>query len=143
MYDEVIRNYAKNVTLLASMNLDGMQAAMTVEGAVDEATFAAFVCRVLLPTLRPGQIVIMANLSSHKMPMIERLIEQAGCQLIFVPSYSPDLSPIEEALSKLKAFVRRCRCQTISGHIKAITKDLGKITAADARGWFAHAGFSV
>jgi len=143
VYDQVIRNYGKNLTLLASMKLDGMQAAMTVEGAVDGATFEAFVRRVLLPTLLPGQIVLMDNLSSHKTLTIECLIEQAGCQLIFLPAYSPDLSPIEEAFSKLKAFLRRCRCQSIPDLIKAITKGLGEIAASDVRGWFAHAGFCV
>jgi transposase len=143
VYDRVIRNYGENVTLLASMTLDGMQAAMTIEGAVDEAVFEAFVQEVLLPTLQPGQIVIMDNLSSHKTDTVERLIQQAGCQLIFLPAYSPDLSPIEEAFSKLKAFLRRCRCQTIPDLITSIAQALSKITAGDARGWFAHAGFSV
>src|SRR5262249_4137257 len=143
VYDRAIRNYGKNVTLLASMTLDGMQAAMTIEGAVDEATFDVFVRKVLLPTLRPGQIVIMDNLSSHKTPTIERLIQQAGCQLMYLPAYSPDMSPIEEAFSKLKAFLRRCRCQTIPDLIQAITKGLDKITVSDVMGWFAHAGFCV
>jgi transposase len=110
---------------------------------VDEAAFETFVRRVLLPTLQPGQIVIMDNLSSHKPDIIEQLIKQAGCKLLFLPTYSPDLSPIEEAFSKLKAFLRRCRCQTIPELIKAIARGLGKITASDARGWFAHTGFSV
>src|SRR5215813_5788619 len=115
---------------------------MQIEGAVDEATFEAFVQKVLLPTLRPGQIVIMDNLSSHKTPTIERLIQQAGCQLLYLPAYSPDFSPIEEAFSKLKTFLRRCRCQAIPDLIKAIRKGLGQITRSDARGWFSHAGFS-
>jgi transposase len=143
VYDKVIRNYGKNVTLLASMTLKGMQAAMTLEGAVDEAAFEAFIQNVLLPTLRPGQIVIMDNLSSHKTDVVEQLIKQADCQLLFLPSYSPDLSPIEEAFSKLKALLRRCRCQTIPDLLKAIAEGLERITARDAIGWFAHAGFSV
>lgn len=143
VYDRVIRNYGKNMTVLASMSLNGMQAAMTLEGAVDEEAFETFVRKVLLPTLRPGQIVIMDNLSSHKTDTVERLLQEAGCQLLFLPAYSPDLSPIEEAFSKLKAFLRRCRCQTIPDLISAIAQGLGKITSSDARGWFAHAGFSV
>lgn len=143
VYDRVIRNYGKNVTLLASMTLKGMQAAMTLEGAVDEATFEAFIRDALLPTLQPGQIVIMDNLSSHKTDAVEQLIKQAGCQLLFLPAYSPDLSPIEEAFSKLKAFLRRCRCQTISELMEAIGQSLNNITATDARGWVAHAGFRV
>ncbi|MEP7288964.1 MAG: IS630 family transposase [Chloroflexota bacterium] len=96
VYDRVIRNYGKNVTVLASMSLNGMQAAMTLEGAVDEAAFETFVRKVLLPTLQLGQIVIMDNLSSHKSAVVEQLLKQAGCQLLFLPAYSPDLSPIEE-----------------------------------------------
>jgi transposase len=142
-YDRVIRNYGQNVTLLASMSLEGMQAAMTLDGAVDETAFAIFVREVLLPTLRPGQIVIMDNLSSHKTEAVEQLVAQAGCQLLFLPAYSPDFSPIEEAFSKLKAFIRRCRCKTVPALLRAIRRGLQGISGADARGWFAHAGFSV
>lgn len=142
-YDHAIQNYGRNVTVLASMTVDGMQAAMTLEGAVDEVAFEAFVREVLVPTLHPGQIVIMDNLSSHKTDQVLYLLTSAGCQVLFLPAYSPDLSPIEEALSKLKAFLRRCRCQTIPSLIKAIAHGLDKITAQDARGWFAHAGFCV
>lgn len=112
-------------------------------GGVDKAAFESFVRQVLLPTLRPGQIVIMDNLSSHKTAKVEKLLTQAGCRLLFLPAYSPDLSPIEEAFSKLKAFVRRCRCRTVPDLMEAIECGLNKITASDAKGWFAHAGFSV
>ncbi len=142
-YDHAIQNYGRNVTLLASMTIDGMQAAMAVEGAVDEATFEAYVQEVLVPTLHPGQIVILDNLSSHKSDIAMDLLVRAGCRVLFLPAYSPDLSPIEEAFSKFKAFVRRCRCQTIPALIRAIAQGLDKITAEDARGYFAHAGFVV
>jgi transposase len=142
-YDRAIHNHGQNLSLLASLSVEGMQAAMTLEGAVDEAAFEVFIREVLLPTLHPGQLVIMDNLSSHKTERVEDLLTKAGCQVLFLPAYSPDLSPIEEAFSKLKAFLRRCRCQTIPALIKAIAQGLDKITAHDARGWFAHAGFSV
>jgi len=142
-YDRQIRNHGQNLTVLASLSIDGIQAAMTLEGAVDKGTFETFIRKVLLPTLRPGQIVIMDNLSSHKTDAVERLLNQAGCQVLFLPAYSPDLSPIEEAFSKLKSFVRRCRSQTMPALIRAIRQGLDKITGLDARGWFAHAGFSV
>ena len=143
VYDRVICNYGHNVTLLASMTTTGMQAAMTVEGAVDETVFEAFIEKALLPTLRPGQIVIMDNLSSHKSERVEQLITRDGCQVLFLPVYSPDLTPIEEAFSKLKAFIRHCRCQTIPDLMSAIAQGLDQIAAADTRGWFAHSGFSV
>ena len=142
-YDHAIQNYGHNVTLLASMTVDGMQAAMALEGAVDETVFEAFVREVLIPTLHPGQIVIMDNLSSHKNAQVLNLLAQADCQVLFLPAYSPDLSPIEEAFSKFKAFLRRCRCRTIPALIRAIGQGLDKITAENARGWFAHTGFAV
>jgi len=143
VYDQVIQNYGYNVTLLASMGLTGMQAAMTIEGAVDQPVFECFVEHVLCPTLRPGQIVMMDNLSSHKSARVEQAITRAGCQMLFLPTYSPDLSPIEEAFSKLKAFVRQCRCQGVPELLDALERGLARITANDARGWFAHAGFCV
>src|SRR6478735_1131226 len=88
-FDRVIRNYGQNLTLLASLNINGIQAAMMLEGAVDELAFEAFVLHVLLPTLHPGQVVIMDNLSSHKTDKVEQLIASAGCQLVFLPAYSP------------------------------------------------------
>jgi transposase len=142
-YDHAIQNYGRNVTLLASMTVDGMRAAMTFEGAVDEVVFVAFVREVLIPTLRPGQIVIMDNLSSHKTHTVQTLLHQAGCELLFLPAYSPDLSPIEEAFSKLKAFIRRCRCQTLPALLRSIARGLDNISADDAQSWFAHAGFSI
>jgi transposase len=142
-YDRTIQNYGRNVTLLASMTVDGMQAAMTLEGAVNEAAFEAFVREVLVPTLHPGQTVVMDNLSSHKSDNVLELLTNAGCRVLFLPAYSPDLSPIEEAFSKLKALLRRCRCRTIPALLRAITQGLDKITAEDASGWFGHAGFSL
>lgn len=116
---------------------------MALEGAIDEAAFEAFIDKVLLPTLHPGQIVILDNLSSHKSDIAMDLLVRAGCRVVFLPAYSPDLSPIEEAFSKFKAFVRRCRCQTIPALIRAMAQGLDKITAEDARGYFARAGFAV
>jgi transposase len=143
VYDTTIRNYGHQIALLAALTVHGIQAAMTLPGAVDRPAFEAFIEKVLLPTLRPGQIVVMDNLSSHKSRRVEELLTQAGCRLLFLPTYSPDLSPIEEAFSKLKAFVRRCRCKTVPALIQAIGRGLQAITAADARGWFAHVGFSL
>ena len=142
-YDRALRNHGHNLTLLAALNLDGIQAAMTLEGAVDEATFEVFIRDVLLPTLHPGQIIILDNLSSHKTDSVLDLLRCAGCQVLFLPPYSPDYSPIEEAYSKLKAFVRRCRCQTLPELLRAIEEGLSKWTVTDIRGWFAHAGFSI
>lgn len=143
VYDTTIGHYGHNVSLVAALNIEGIQAAMTVDGAVDGAVFEAFVEKVLVPRLRPGQIVILDNLSSHKSSRVEALLQAAGCALLFLPAYSPDLSPIEEAFSKLKAFIRRCRCKKVWSLLRAIARGLDDITAQDARGWFTHTGFCV
>jgi transposase len=98
----VPRNYGKNTTLLASLSLSGMGAAMILEGSTDALAFESYIEQVLAPSLQPGQIVVMDNLSAHTGPKVRQAIAAKGCQLLFLPSYSPDLSPIEEAFSKRK-----------------------------------------
>jgi transposase len=102
----VPRNHGKNTTLVAALTLDGITAAMTVEGALDRSAFDAFVAQVLVPRLRPGQVV-WDNLSVHKSAEAQRLIEAQGCHLLRLPPSSPDVTPIEDAFSKLKASFRR------------------------------------
>src|SRR5260370_35636186 len=109
------------------MSVEGMQAVMSGEGAVDEAVFEVFIGQVLIPTLHPGQIVLMDNLSSHKTDRVEALLTQAGCQVLFLPAYSPDFSPIEEAFSTLKAFIRPRRGQTIPATIPPIRRSAEQI----------------
>ena len=101
------RNHGPNTSLVAALTLDGITAAMTVEGAVDRPAFDAFVVQVLAPRLHPGQVVIWDNLSVHKSDMAQRVIAARGCQLLWLPPYSPDFSPIEQAFSKLKTSLRR------------------------------------
>jgi len=96
---KVPRNYGANLTLIASLSLSGMGEALMLDGSADAAAFEAYVEQILAPNLRPGQIVILDNLSIHQGPQVKQAIEARGCQLLFLPSYSPDLSPIEEALS--------------------------------------------
>ena len=95
------RNWGKNVTLLASMTLEGMGPSMAVVGSTTGATFEAYVERVLAPTLSPGQVVVMDNLSAHKGEKVRELLENRGCEFLFLPPYSPDLNPIEQAFAKL------------------------------------------
>jgi transposase len=128
VYDQSIRNYGKNITLLGSLTVVGIQATMTIEGAVDEAVFEAYIEKVLIPTLHPGQIVMMDNLPCHKTERIEALLSKAKCQLLYLPAYSPDLSPIEGAFSKLKAFIRCRRCRTVAALLKAIKHGLETLT---------------
>jgi transposase len=106
------RNWGANVTLLASMTLWGMGPCLAVEGPTTKAVFETYVERVLAPSLRRGQVVVMDNLSSHKGPRVRELLEARGCELLYLPAYSPDLNPIEQAFSKLKALLRRAGART-------------------------------
>jgi transposase len=137
----VPRNRGPVTTLLAGVSLAGMSPAMTVEGGTDTAVFATYLEHFLLPSLRPGQIVVLDNVGAHQPDRIRELVTAAGCELVFLPAYSPDLSPIEEAFSKLKALVRAAAARGRAALDQAIAAALNAITAADAAGWFAHAGY--
>jgi len=137
------RNHGPNTTVVAALTPEGIRAAMTVEGAIDRPAFDAFVQQVLVPSLVPGRIVIWDNLSVHKSATAQALIEAAGCQVWFLPSYSPDFAPIELAFSKLKTFLRRRQARTRTALDEAITDGLATITADDAHGWFAHCGYPL
>lgn len=140
-YGSIPRNRGKNTTLLASLSLNGMGAAMILEGASDTMAFECYVEHVLAPSLKPGQIVVMDNLSSHTGPKVRQIIQAKGCQLLFLPAYSPDLSPIEEAFSKLKTFLRRVGARTREDLWQALSDALEIITPQDALGWFTHCGY--
>jgi transposase len=140
-YGQVPRNTPKNTTLIASLTLAGMGPAMTLEGATDTAAFVAYIEQVLAPALRPGQVVVMDNLSAHKSERVRTLIEARGAELWYLPAYSPDLSPIEHAFSKLKTLLRRAAARTREALEQAIAAALDEITAADAAGWFTHCGY--
>lgn len=135
------RNYGKNITLLAGLTLEGMSAAMVIEGPVTTDVFVAFVEQILLPTLEHGDIVILDNLAVHKVRRVASLLRAKGCQLRFLPAYSPDLSPIETAFAKIKQSLRTVRAQTVETLIEAIAQALDTITPYDAIGFFTHAGF--
>jgi transposase len=137
----VPRNYGATMTLIASLSLSGMGPAFLLDGAADAVAFEIYVEQILAPSLTPGQIVILDNLSIHQGPRIRQVIETRGCRLLFLPAYSPDLSPIEEAFSKLKTWLRRVGARTRETLQEAIAQALDLITAADALGWFAHCGY--
>jgi len=119
-----------------------MGPSLTVEGATTSAVFEAHVERVLAPTLRKGQVV-MDNLSAHKGERIRELIEERGCELIYLPSYSPDFNPIEEAFSKIKGLVRKAEARTKEALLEAIGWALSAVTTDDARGFFEHCGYRM
>jgi transposase len=140
-YGSVPRNRGKNTTLLASMSLEGMGAAMTVEGSTTQKVFEAYVERFLAPTLKPGQVVILDNLGAHKSEKVKQLIESRAASVIFLPAYSPDFNPIEEAFSKIKAFLKKAAARAREALIEAIGSALGVVGRQDAWGWFAHCGY--
>ena len=135
------RNRGKNTTLLASMSMEGMGPTLAVEGATDREVFEAYVEEVLAPSLRSGQIVVMDNLSAHKGHRVRGLIEERGCELLYLPSYSPDLNPIEEAFSKLKGILRKVEARSREALIEAMGRALEAITPQDAEGFFRHCGY--
>ena len=116
---------------------------MTLEGAADADAFVAYLAHFLVPTLKPGQIVVMDNLSVHKDERVAPLIAGAKCRLVYLPAYSPDFTPIEQAFSKLKAFLRRAEARTREALEEAITAALATITATDAAGWFTACGYPL
>jgi transposase len=116
---------------------------MTVEGAADANVFEAFVQKVLAPTLSSGDIVVMDNLSTHKVPRIIRSIEQTGARVLFLPAYSPDLNPIEKMWSKVKEFLRATKARTAEALLIAIAAALNTVTPQDAVGWFASCGYRI
>lgn len=140
-YGTVPCNRGANTTLIAGLSLEGIQAPFILEGAVDRLTFEAYVEQVLAPSLEPGQIVVLDNLSVHTGERVRQAITARGCQLLLLPTYSPDLTPIEEAFSKLKAFLRRVGARTREALVAAIGAGLETITEQDAHGWFGHCGY--
>jgi transposase len=139
--DNVLRNYGCNVSLIAALRLSGMDAPFVVEGSVNAAVFETYTEQILAPTLQPGDSVVMDNLSCHKNDTVRRLIEARGASVLFLPAYSPDLSPIEQAFSKLKQFLRRVKALTVNALLDAIAYALLTISPIDAIGFFTDCGF--
>ena len=140
-YSSVPRNWGKNITLLASMSSEGMGECLAVEGSTTTAVFEAYLERVLVPSLRPGQVVVMDNLSAHKGSRVRDLIESKGCELLYLPSYWPDFNPIEEAFAKIKGLLRKAEARSREVLIEAMGWALEALTARDARNFFEHRGY--
>lgn len=135
------RNWGKNVTLLASMGAGGMGPCLAVEGATTREVFEAYLEGVLAPSLRPGRVVVLDNLSAHKGGRVREIVEERGCELLYLPPYSPDLNPIEEAFSKVKGLLRRAEARTREVLVEAMGRALDAVTARDVRGFLAHRGY--
>jgi transposase len=128
--------------MISSIRLDGSTACMALEGTTDTESFRTYVDPVLVPTLRPGDLVVMDNLSPHKSDPTLALIVNAGAQVLFLPAYSPDLNPIEKMWSKVKSLLRAAEARTPADLITAIGQALARVTPKDALGWFASCGYS-
>jgi len=144
-YGKVPRNRGKNTTLIAAITLQGaMGESMSVEGATDSEAFEAYVEHFLAPSLSKGQVVVLDGLGGHRTQKVRELIEARGADLVFLPSYSPDLNPIEEAFSKIKALVplvRKEGARVREALVEAIGRALAAVTPEDAASFFAHAGY--
>jgi transposase len=140
---KVPQGHWKTTTLIAALCAGGINCSTVVDGAINADVFEAFVKQVLVPQLRPGDVVILDNLSSHKRAGIRKLIENAGATLLFLPPYSPDLNPIEMIFSKIKQLLRSMACRTREALWNAMQSVLNKVTASDAINCFAHCGYTL
>jgi transposase len=136
------RNWGKNITLLSSISKErGMGASLVVEGSTNGTVFQTYLEDVVLPTLGRGQVVVMDNLSSHKGERVRELIEGKGCELVYLPPYSPDFNPIEKAFAKLKSYLRDACARSRQMLMEVIGEALSTITVSDACGFFEHCGY--
>ena len=135
----------KRLSVLGAISLDGMVAAMSVDAATDSAVFAAYLDEVLLPRLRqdkPDAVLVMDNLPAHKTPEVHAVLDRSGFAYRYLPSYSPDLSPIEPGWAKVKSYLRRVAARTVEALQQALAPALNSITAQDAAGFFRHCGYA-
>jgi transposase len=139
----VPRGRRTQVTLIAALTPAGIVAPMLLEGALDRPAFDAWVEHVLVPALRPGQTVLCDNLSVHKSARARRLVEAAGCDLRFLPRYSPDCNPIEPAFGAVKHDLRRAEARTVDALTEAAKPAIEAVTPADAHAFFAYAGYPL
>jgi transposase len=139
----VPRTHGRNTTLVAALAPEGLQVPWMIEGAMETATFAWDIAEQLAPTLRPGQVVVLDNLSAHKAANIREALAARGCEVLFLPPYSPDFTPIEQAFFKLKALLRGLGARTREALEEAVRLAIETITHDDAVAWFAHAGYAL
>jgi transposase len=142
-HDTAPRNYGAHTSVIGAMGLRGLVATLAVEGAVDTLCFDAYAEKVLAPRLRPGDVVVLDNLTAHRASRIEEVAEARGTQVLWLAPYSPDFSPIEQCWSKIKAYLRGAKARTEDELNKALTQAIGLVTKADIRGWFKHCGYSL
>jgi transposase len=142
-YCSVPRNRGPNTTLLSSVSVEGMGPSLAVEGATNREVFETYVEQILAPTLRRGQVVVMDNLTAHKGERVRELIEKQGCELLYLPPYSPDFNPIEEAFAKIKSLMRKAEARSREALLEAMGTAISALSAQDARDFFEHCGYRM
>jgi transposase len=142
-HDSAPRNYGAHTSVIGAMGLRGLVATPAVEGAVDTLCFDAYAEKVLAPRLRPGDVVVLDNLTAHRASRIEEVAQSRGAQVLWLAPYSPDFSPIEQCWSKVKTYLRGVKARTEDELNKALAQAIGLVTKADIRGWFKHCGYSL
>lgn len=140
-HDVVVRNRGRVLTVIGAIALDGVRTTMTVEGGTTKEVFLRFVREHLVPTLRPGDVVVMDNLGAHHVREVRTIVEQAHASVLFLPPYSPEWNPIEVGWAKLKAIVRSFRVTTHRKLANVVRRAANAITCADIAGWFRHCGY--
>jgi transposase len=140
--DAIPLSKGESTTILSSMRLSGETAYTTFSGAVNGERFKEYLKNILAPTLRPGDIVIMDNLRSHKVSGVTEIIESVGASVLYLPPYSPDFNPIEQMWSKIKAYLRMTKARSVDALLNAIPLAFGTIRTSDVFSWFKHAGYS-
>jgi transposase len=143
LIDKAPHGHWKTTTLIAALGVEGVRCSTLVDGAIDADLFEAFVERVLVPDLEPGDVVVLDNLSSHKRARTRELIEGVGAGLLYLPPYSPDLNPIEMIFAKVKQALRSLACRTGDALWDAMQAVLEKVTASDAANCFSHCGYTL
>ena len=142
-HGSVPRNAGTVTTMVGALDVTGVRAMMTIEGATDGEVFETFLVRVLARRLRPGDIVVLDNVGAHRTPNVRRIIEAAGARVLYLPPYSPDLNPIELCWSKPKALLKEFGARTQEALDRAIRRAMDLIGADDAEAWFGHCGYGA
>jgi transposase len=135
--------YGSNYTVLAAVGLHGVQAPWVIEGALNGELFRLYLQEVLIPTLQPGDIVLLDNLATHKVAGVAELVAACGARIEYLPPYSPDYNPIERCWSKIKTYLRKAKARTYRALLKALREAFATITEADLCAWIAYCGYPV
>jgi len=139
---KVPHGHWKMISSIAAMNVDGIVASCSFDGATDTELFVTFVREALVPVLKPKQVLVLDNLPAHKSPQVDRLVEATGARVLRLPPYSPDLNPIEMAISKVKTVLRKFARRSVDGLFAGIGEALGSIRPTDALNYIAHCGYA-